>query len=93
MFDRLFTKDFTLGKYKMYKGTKFSYSIGAILHSEQYYKDPFTLNPERFTENAENLNIAKKAYIPFSIGKRNCIGRHLGELLVQMLLLHIGLRL
>ena len=82
MLERLITKDFKLGKYKIYKGTKFSYSLGAILHSEQYYKDPFTLKPERFEENAENLAAAKKAYVPFSIVKRNCIGRHLGELLV-----------
>lgn len=93
MFDRLTTKDFTLGKYKIYKGTKVSYSVGAVLHSEQYYKDPFTLNPDRFMESAENIAAAKKAYIPFSIGKRNCIGRNLGELMVQMLLLHVGLRL
>jgi len=45
----------------------------AIHHLEREWKEPFTVKPERFTrKNAKGRHNC--AFMPFSFGKRNCIG-------------------
>jgi cytochrome P450 len=42
---------------------------------EEYFPDPFTFNPERWTE--VNHQLHPYAYLPFSSGARTCLGNTL----------------
>ena len=45
------------------------------MFKEEYFKDPFTFEPERWKET--NPKLHPYAYLPFSSGARTCIGNHL----------------
>ncbi|XP_052796768.1 cytochrome P450 3A14-like isoform X3 [Mya arenaria] len=60
-----------------------------ILHfMEEYWDEPFTFNPERFSpENKHKIN--EYAFIPFGLGPRNCVAMRLGQLEVKMTIVSI----
>lgn len=87
---RVVTQDFKLGKYKIFKGTKFSVLIDGIHHCEKYYSDALTFKPERFLKKSDGpAEKNKDPFYSFSVGKRNCLGRHLGNLNVGLVILMI----
>ena len=47
-------------------------------YSEKYFKDPFEFRPERWESDCNN--IPTFAFMGFSGGPRNCIGKHLAHL-------------
>lgn len=62
-------------------GTKIDLEVGtmvgvpatAIHHDPEYYEDPETFNPERFSDaNSKDRN--PYTWLPFGTGPRNCIG-------------------
>lgn len=55
------------------KGTFIEVSTLAVHYCPDYYPDPERFNPERFMPENKHL-INPYAYLPFSIGPRNCIG-------------------
>jgi cytochrome P450 len=65
----------------------------AIHHNPVYFADPFTFNPSRWIESptnpAETVALARKAFNPFSIGPRQCIGRNLAYLQLKLTLAHV----
>lgn len=85
--DRRATKDFTIGEYRIFKGEMVNFNTAGIHHSEQYYKNPTKLNFDRAEASAGTSN--KQPFFAFSSGKRSCIGRFLGELMIQLMLIHI----
>lgn len=87
LLDRLALKDFKLGKYTIYKGTKISFPTDGIMHDKDYFKDPMTFKFDRYAKDSQGKeNLGQNPYLTFSGGKRNCIGRALGELMVQIIL-------
>jgi len=48
-----------------------------FLIGEQYWSDPEIFRPERFLDGDGKITIPE-AFIPFSLGKRRCIGERLG---------------
>lgn len=56
------------------KGTKVLIPTYAIHHDHEYYPDPETFDPERFTAE-EKAKRPNGTYIPFGDGPRICIGK------------------
>ncbi|KAI1812285.1 putative cytochrome P450 [Poronia punctata] len=66
------------------KGTELYTSTWSVSHSAEYFADPDTFVPERWTE-ADNKDI-KEASQPFSLGYRACIGRSFAYLQMSLVL-------
>lgn len=47
--------------------------IYTIHHNPEYYPSPYLFKPERFLEG--DVETARSAFTPFSIGPRGCIGK------------------
>lgn len=65
----------------------------AIHHNPAYFPDPFKFRPERWIESpdspTEAIALARRAFNPFSIGTRQCIGRNLAYLQLKLTLAHL----
>lgn len=52
--DRIAQTDFKIGRYKIHKGTKFTYPIGAIQQSGKFFKKPLTFCFDRYSKDQED---------------------------------------
>jgi len=68
------TEDYPLPNSKLVveKGTQIIISLLGIHRDEEYFPDPLSYQPERFTD--EHRNYTPAAYMPFGVGPRQCIG-------------------
>jgi len=60
-------------------------SIYAVHHNEEYFPESYILSPERWLPDNilishERRELAVKAFRPFSLGPRSCVGRSLALL-------------
>ncbi|XP_037815493.1 uncharacterized protein LOC119606164 [Lucilia sericata] len=70
------------------KGTSIIIPISAIHTDAEYYSEPMKFDPNRFLpEEIEKRHNA--AYLPFSIGPRNCIGARFGKMQTKLGLISI----
>lgn len=68
-------QDSTVGIFKVKKGNVLAVSPYITHRDPRYWKNPEEFIPERFLEGDPLFNKApKNTFIPFSIGRRNCIG-------------------
>lgn len=66
------------------EGTVFTCLIYWVHHNPEYYPNPDTFDPDRFT--AENSNNRPHfTYIPFSAGPRNCVGMYMYLLYYELI--------
>jgi len=71
--------------YILPKGASIFLSLAHIHHDPQHWKNPEVFDPDRFLpENSKGRH--PFAYLPFSIGKRHCIGQHFSILEQQIIL-------
>ena len=71
-------KEVKCGEYILPKGTVIFPSLISIMRDPRYFKDAKKFKPERFL-NKEGIFERGERVIPFSIGKRYCLGQSLAE--------------
>ena len=86
-FQRRSLKDFKIGKYKVHKGTNWTYPFTMHHLDDQFYQNPYKLIFDRFDSSQGNVErITPGANMPFGLGKRSCIGRYFGPLTFQIVM-------
>ena len=83
--ERVATRDLKLGQYHIKAGDRVFVMYAALHRNPEVYSQPDTFQADRFSKENDK-DRPKYQYIPFSIGQRVCLGRHLGTLMVKLLL-------
>lgn len=83
-FGRIANKDLTFRGVKVRKGDYLMLLFTGMNFEESVFPKPNEFNLERFSKENEKA-IPKYQFTPFSIGKRTCLGKYLGELMVKLL--------
>ncbi|XP_033476560.2 cytochrome P450 2J2-like [Epinephelus lanceolatus] len=73
------TKDIQLGGYTIPKGITVILNLTSVLFDKKEWKTPNTFNPGHFL-NEEGKFVKPAAFIPFSAGKRVCLGENLARM-------------
>jgi len=85
MVDRMALADDRAGDVAIPRGSTVVVFIYGVHHAPQYWKDPESFDPERFTKAKEKLHIPF-AHLPFGAGPRGCIGGNYAMLQILMIL-------
>ncbi|GIY71242.1 hypothetical protein CDAR_110211 [Caerostris darwini] len=73
------SEDHRVGLITVPKGAGVLAPVWDIHHDPQYWPDPWKFDPDRFSlENRTSIN--SMAYMPFGIGRRNCVGARFAQL-------------
>ncbi|XP_069830120.1 cytochrome P450 2K6-like [Dendropsophus ebraccatus] len=75
------TKDVTLKGFVIPKGTQIIPCLTSVLHEAKYFKKPNEFYPEHFLDSEGNF-VKSEAFIPFSAGKRSCVGENLAKMVL-----------
>ncbi|KAI0170438.1 cytochrome P450 [Pestalotiopsis sp. NC0098] len=73
-------------------GTHVGVNTYSIHHNEEYFPDPFTFSPERWLQSgekpddSEGMSTKHRAFVPFSVGMRSCLGKSMAYLETSLLL-------
>ncbi|XP_027883527.1 cytochrome P450 2J2-like isoform X4 [Xiphophorus couchianus] len=76
---RMTTKDTTLDKYSIPKGTLVMATLHSVLHDESMWETPHSFNPQHFLDQDGKFR-KREAFMPFSAGKRVCLGEQLARM-------------
>ncbi|XP_055041793.2 cytochrome P450 2J4 isoform X3 [Misgurnus anguillicaudatus] len=68
-----------IGKYSIPKGTIVTSNLTSVLFDESEWETPHSFNPNHFLD-AEGKFRRRDAFLPFSIGKRVCLGEQLARM-------------
>lgn len=88
---RMSVRDTELAGYLVPHGAYVLIDEYAMHHRPDYFSDPQTFDPSRFTPENENL-LPKFAYLPFGTGPRVCIGQHFALMEAQLVLASLNQR-
>lgn len=82
----------TIDDHYLPEGTVVGVPQYAIHHNADYYTKPFKFSPERWIPSPTNPQSAidemRRAFEPFGLGVRGCIGKNLGYLQLKLTLAH-----
>src|SRR6202167_5487030 len=85
MVDRMALSDDRVGDLAIPRGSTVVVFIYGVHHSPQYWPNPESFDPERFSKANEKLHPAC-AYLPFGAGPRGCIGGNYATLQILLIL-------
>lgn len=72
--------------YSIPKGSKIVVNTWVIHHNGQYWSEPDMFIPERFLQNNSDLFDRNSEFIPFSSGRRICLGLPLANRMLHVVL-------
>ncbi|KAL6107458.1 uncharacterized protein ACO6RY_18227 [Pungitius sinensis] len=78
-FPKMASKDTTLGGYLIPKGTSVTTVLASVLFDKNEWATPDTFNPDHFLDSEGQFR-RREAFLPFSAGKRGCLGEHLARM-------------
>jgi len=94
---RVALEDHKIGPFEIKKGHIVNTIFIANHYNPKYFTNPNEFDPGRWlkTENKDEGTKNPYAYLPFSAGNRNCIGKHLGlieaKIVIGLILKHFSL--
>ena len=89
IFPRAASKNFKLGKYKVYKGTSFMLFLNGPQYDTEAFEDPHEFKVGRFADPQTFAKASRNGnYLPFSSGNRECIGKYLAEIFIKTGICH-----
>lgn len=78
------TSEFRYKDLVLPKNVAIQAAVAVLHHDSEYWKDPMTFDPERFSpENKKNIGLY---YQPFGSGRRNCVGMRFALLEIKLTL-------
>ncbi|XP_054459077.1 cytochrome P450 2J2-like [Anoplopoma fimbria] len=78
-FPKMANKDATVGGYFIPKGTPINTILASVLFDKNEWETPDIFNPEHFLDSEGQFR-RREAFLPFSAGKRVCLGEHLAKM-------------
>ena len=75
----LILEDVWVAGYLFPKDTNVMANISFIHYNPELWPDPEKFDPTRFLDNSGRFVATKTGYLPFSVGKRFCLGQSLVE--------------
>lgn len=84
--NRIANQDVKISDLEIKKGANIFASQYITHRIEEYYEDPETWNPYRWTEEFER-SLPKGAYFPFGYGSKRCIGEHFANIVITIFIL------
>ena len=73
-------QDTTLGGYRVSKGSIVTANIRFLHTDRRYWQNPGDFRPERWLDPTDASRVVQHDnYVPFSIGKRRCLGENLAK--------------
>ncbi|XP_028915058.1 vitamin D 25-hydroxylase [Ornithorhynchus anatinus] len=82
------SKDTVIRGYSIPQGTMVITNLYSVHFDEKYWRNPEVFYPERFLDSRGQF-VKNEALIPFSLGKRHCLGEQLARM--EMFLFFTGL--
>ncbi|KAK9519197.1 hypothetical protein VZT92_021940 [Zoarces viviparus] len=76
---RMAVKETTLDKYTIPKGTIIMPTLTSVLRDESMWETPHAFNPQHFLDQDGKFR-KREAFLPFSAGKRVCLGEQLARM-------------
>ncbi|MBN3280709.1 CP2R1 hydroxylase, partial [Polyodon spathula] len=73
------TKNTVVRGYTIPKGTTVITNLYSVHFDEKYWSNPGLFSPERFLDSQGNF-CKKEAFVPFSLGRRHCLGEQLAKM-------------
>ncbi|GAV06330.1 hypothetical protein RvY_16341-3 [Ramazzottius varieornatus] len=82
------SEEWTYGNLTLDKGTIIAIPIYAIQHDSEYWPEPDSFNPDRFSEENKH-KIVPFTFLPFGQGPRNCAGMRFAIYEIKMVLVSV----
>ncbi|KAG1676701.1 Cytochrome P450 3A5 [Nymphon striatum] len=80
--ERKCTQNYQLGNIFLEKGTLVAIPTYSLHHDAEYWPEPEKFDPERFMGDPNDIN--PYTYLPFGIGRRNCVAMRFAEMEVKV---------